>query len=192
MEKFIAYDVESGGLNAKSHSLLTSYFGIYTYSNCKFTLHCDLDLKIKPNPGERYVYTDEALRINRIDLKKHDEIAITRDEAALSLYRFLDKESDGGRTKLVRVGHNEPFDNNFVVNNLLIESVWRKFTDYHTLDTVPIAKGLKMKGKIPHDVKLKLELLAKYLGVTVAQGDLHTAKGDTHLCVACLEVLLTL
>jgi DNA polymerase III epsilon subunit-like protein len=192
VEKFVAYDSETGGLNPRSHSLLTAYFGIYTYTNCKFTLHRELDLKIKPNPGEKYVYTDEALKINRINLEKHDVVAITRDEAALALYNFLYQESDNGRCRLVRVGHNEPFDNNFVVNNLLVEKIWRGFTDYHTLDTVPLAKALKMKGKLPPDLKLKLETLAQYLGVNVAQGDLHTAKGDTHLCVACLEVLLTL
>jgi len=192
MEKFVAYDTETGGLHHRSHSLLTAYFGIYTYQNCKFTLHDELDLKVKPNPGEKYVYTDEALKINRINLEKHDQVAMTRDDAALTLYRFLDKESDGGRNRLVRIGHNEPFDDKFVTANLLVEQVWRKFTDYHTLDTVPIAKGLKMKGKLPSDLKLKLEILAKYLGVTVAEHLLHTAKGDTHLCVASLEVLLTL
>jgi hypothetical protein len=49
-----------------------------------------------------------------------------------------------------------------------------------------------MKGKLPADLKLKLEVLAKYLGVNVPEHLLHTAKGDTHLCVASLEVLLTL
>jgi DNA polymerase III alpha subunit (gram-positive type) len=192
VEKYLAHDAETGGLNPRYHSLLTHYFGVYTYTHGKFHLQKELDLKIKPNPGEQYVYTEEALKINKIDLKKHDEVAITRDEAALALYRMLDQESDGGRSKLVRIGHNEPFDSNYVVNNLLIDSVWRRFTDYHTLDTVPIAKALKMKGKIPKDVKLNLGKLAEYLGVTVSQGDLHTARGDTHLCVAVLEVLLSL
>lgn len=192
MDKYLAHDAETGGLSAKIHSHLTHYFGVFTYENGRFVLQRDLDLRIKPNVGEKYCVTEEAMRINKIDLVKHDQVAITRDEAAMKLYYFLKEESNDGANRLIRMGHNEPFDKEFIVSNLLNENIWREFTDYHTLDSIPIAKSLKMKGKIAREAKLNLKELAKYLGVPFNEVDLHTAKGDTHLFVRVLEVLLTL
>jgi DNA polymerase III epsilon subunit-like protein len=192
VEKFLIYDCETGGLHSSEHSLLTIYGGVFTFDNGKFTLQSEIDLKIKPNDGESYNVTPGALLVNKIDLVKHDKEAVSINEAARLWYNFLFQESCDGANKLIRVGHNEPFDNGFVVNNLLKESIWRKFTDYHTIDTVSLARGLKLKGRLPKGQKLNLAALAKFLEVPSNESDLHTAKGDTHLCARVLEILLTL
>ncbi len=192
MEKFIFHDAETGGLYPRQHSLLTHYFAVATFNGSKFVVERELDLKIKPNADDFYKVTAGALKVNRIDLVKHDAAAITIDEAAKELYYFLRESSNDGRNRLCRVGHNEQFDTGFIVNHLLKEEIWRKFTDYHTLDTVPIARYLKLKGKLPASTKLNLERLAEHLNVSFSDITLHTAKGDTMLLIRVLEALLTL
>jgi hypothetical protein len=202
VDLFLAHDAETGGLSARLHSHLTHYFGVYTYENRRFVLRRDLDLKIKPNPYERYMVTPEAMAVNRIDLKKHDEVAITRDEAAMQTYYFLKEESNDGANKLIRMGYNEPFDNEFVICNILNEPIWKHFTEvkppdvmgvnYRSLDGYAIAKILRSKGKIPRESKLKLTELARTLGIPFTDSEIHTAKGDTGLFVKTLEVMLTM
>jgi DNA polymerase III epsilon subunit-like protein len=193
MEKILAYDCETGGLNPREHSLLTLYMAVFSQDrNGKLSLVQDLDLKIKPNDGEPYSLTAGAMKVNRIDIVKHDRDAVSINEAAHKVYYFLKSASDDGRTKLVPSGHNEPFDRGFVLNNLLKEEVWKLFVDYHNLDTVSLAKSMKMKNKLPNDLKLNLRSLAKHLGHSIPDSELHTAKGDTLLFVKVLESLLSM
>ena len=192
MDKILAYDSETGGLNKRIHSLLTLYLSTWVQDhNGKLILQRDLDLKIKPNsPDEPYMVTAGALAVNKIDLVKHDAQAITVNEAAMRVYNFLQQESNNGQYKLTPGGHNEPFDRGFVTENLIKEEVWRRFCDYHTLDTVPLLKALRMKGRIPKNVKLRLRDAGLHFGHTISDQDVHTAKGDTHLYVKVLESCL--
>jgi hypothetical protein len=193
MERLLAYDVETGGLDGGFHSLLTAYFGIFIRnSQGVFVLQSELDLRIKPNPGERYEVTSAAMNVNKIDLQKHDSDprTVTVNQAAEKLFNFLRSESDDGRQLLIPGGHNEPFDRRFVTGTLLKDAVWRRFTDYHTMDTMPLAKAYQMQGKIPRDMKIKLENLGRHFNCKVSNEDLHTARGDTHLYVRVLEAML--
>lgn len=193
MEKYLGYDCETGGLNSLEHSLLTCYMGIFTMEeNGQFKLHDEIDLRIKPNPGESYCVTEEAMRINKIDLNLHDKIAITRSEAAKGVYYFVKLHSANGVHKLIPTGHNEPFDKGFIINHLLIPTVWGQFVDYHNMDSAVIARAAKAKKQLPPTQKLKLSLLAKALNVDFLETDLHTAKGDVHLTMKTLAKLLKL
>ncbi len=194
MEKYLAHDAETGGTVAGTHSLLTHYFGVYTYDipSMKFTLRAELDLKVKPATGN-YVVTAEALSVNKIDLIKHDKEAMTPEVAGEKLYYFLKEHSDDGRNRLIRMGHNEPFDKDFAVNNLLLQVIWNKFTDYGGVaDSSSFARFLKMKGKLPWNTRFNLRKLAEFLGVHVEPSELHTAKGDVHLMVRCVEKMLSM
>lgn len=194
MDKFLAHDAETGGVKASKHSLLTHYFGIYTYDipSAKFTLRAELDLKIKPADGD-YVVNAEALGVNKIDLVKHDKEAISIEEASEKLYYFLKEHSDDGKNRLIRMGHNEVFDKDFLIYNLLRDEVWKRFTDYGgVLDSSTLARGLKTRGKLPWNTRFRLRTLAEFLGVPFDPAALHTAKGDVDLMVRCVEKMLTM
>lgn len=195
MERYLGHDCETGGTNATKHSLLTYYAAVYDFDRAtkRFTLLREIDLKIKPNVGDSYVVTAEALAINKIDLIKHDAEAITIDQAAEKLYYFLKEASNDGNNRLIRMGHNEAFDANFVVSNLLKPAIWGKFTDYGgVMDSSVMARERKMTGKLPWNTRFRLETLAEFLGLMVDKSKVHTAKGDTHLMVACIEKMLSL
>lgn len=192
MQKYLGYDAETGGLFARQHSLLTLYMASAVLEFGKFRVLRDLDLKIKPNDDECYNVTAGALAVNKIDLIKHDKEAITIDAAAEKVYYFLKEESEDGRNKLIRMGQNEPFDKDFLINHLLKEKILRLFTDYHTRDTAVVAGFLKDKGLLPVHASISLKNLAKALGISVPDSDWHTAKGDVNTMFKVYEKFLTL
>jgi DNA polymerase III epsilon subunit-like protein len=172
--------------------LLTYYAATFSLENGKFKLLNEIDLKLKPHDGV-YVVTAEAMKVNRIDLVKHDAVARSLDDAAIELFNFLKEESGNGSNRLVRMGHNEAFDRSFVVNNILRPDIFNRFTDYGgVLDTSCMARERKVTGKLPWNTRFKLETLANFLGVHADPKDLHTAKGDTHLMVRCAEKMLSM
>ena len=103
---------------------------------------------------------------------------------------LLRKWSEDGKSKLMSIGHNVPFDVGFITSHLLKADVWNTFVSYHSLDTIPIAQFLKLKGKLATRTPLKLGELAKALNVSVSDQSLHGAKYDTLLCVEVLKALI--
>ena len=188
MEKYIAFDTETGGLDPLANSLLTVYFVVF---DSTFKVLGDLDLKIKPDKGGNYNVTAEALGINKIDLVKHDAEATTLTTAKAELYTFLQKFNEDGKTKLIPVGHNIVFDESFVLNNLISRGVWHKFVSYRKLDTGTILQFLKMVGKVPTHVTGSLGSIIEHFNLKV-NGELHIAKTDTVATVKSLRAMVKL
>jgi DNA polymerase III alpha subunit (gram-positive type) len=188
MQKYIAFDTETGGLRAKQCSLLTVYFVVL--DNDLKTVLGELDLKIKPNAGEPYSVTSEALAVNKINLIDHDKEAITESEASQRLYKFLNTINPDGQDKLVPVGHNEYFDEEFIKERLLASHNWSKFISYRRLDTGTVAEFLKVAGLMPRTVGSGLGKLCEYFDINFP--DAHTAKGDTMATVKLLRKMLAL
>lgn len=181
MDKYIAFDCETGGLNADS-SLLTAYFVVI--DSDLTTILGELDLKVKPNAGSSYCVTAEALMINGINLIEHDKVAMTESEAGRLLIEFLKAHNPDGRSKLLPIGHNVVFDEEFINNHLVSKGNWSKFVSYRRIDTGTIAQFLRMTGHIPKDVSGSLGSIASHLGVNLTNA--HNAKNDT---IATVKVL---
>jgi DNA polymerase III alpha subunit (gram-positive type) len=185
--KYIAFDAETGGLLAKDHSLLTLYLAV---TDENFNIVDDLDLKIRPEGDGYYCLTSGAMSVNKIDIVQHDKEAIPVSEATKKLYMFLKRHSDDGKSKLSPIGHNVPFDEEFITNHLLKRSVWNTFVGYHKLDTATIAQFLKLKGKLDRRASIRLGELAKALKINVKESNLHGAKYDTMLCIEILKAMV--
>jgi DNA polymerase III epsilon subunit-like protein len=178
---YIALDVETGGIG-EDKSLLTAYLAILDQN---LDVLDELDLLTKPDDGT-YVVQGEALRINGIDLAKHDLAAMSCKDASTKLYEFLNKNNPGGAIKLIPVGHNVAFDIKFLCAHTLSKKSWDKFCGYRTLDTGTISMFLMKTGKIP-EMSASLGSLAKYCGI---EFEAHTAKGDTLATVGVLREFL--
>lgn len=189
MEKYIAFDCETGGLDTGISSLLSVYFVVFDRD---FKVLGELDLKIKPDKGENYVVSAEALGINKIDLVKHDAdpSTITKTQAKAALYNFLQTHNPDGKTKLIPVGHNIYFDQACVWANLISRSTWQKFCSYRLLDTGVILQFLKLTGHMPHEISGSLTSMIEFFGISI-KGSLHEAKTDTVATVKCLRALLS-
>jgi DNA polymerase III epsilon subunit-like protein len=187
--KFIAFDVETGGLDPKKSSLLTLYAVILDEN---FNAIAELDLKIKNEKGEVYQVTGEALKINGIDLAEHhnNNRNSTKGLAALQLSDLISAHSNNEQDKLIPIGHNVSFDIGFILEHLIPKEIWDRHVSYKTLDTATIANFLKVKKVIPDNVSTSLGVLAKYFQIDTSKGLLHSSKWDTLITVMLLEKML--
>jgi DNA polymerase III epsilon subunit-like protein len=188
MNKYIAFDAETGGTETTT-SLLTLYLCVLDEH---FNVVADLDLKVKPNAGAPYVITAEALRINKINLGEHDVTASTEGECAQELRAFLWNHSMNGKVKLVPIGHNVGFDEDFIFAHLLGKKAWNNYVSYRKLDTAAIAQFLKASGKLPESVPGSLGSLVEHLNLRFDSAGAHNAKADTLATVDVLKEMLKL
>lgn len=178
---FLLMDSETGGLDPSEHSILTLYMAIY---DSGFNKISELDLKIKPNNGQYFV-TDDAMKVNGIDLDEHDKNAIIELEASKQIQEFLANHSDDGKIKLMPFGHNVEFDVQFVKTKLIPKKIWDKTCTYNHLDTITIGTFLKIIGGLPPELPNSLGAYAEFFGISTP--GLHDAKIDCMTTVAVLK-----
>ena len=170
--RYLHLDGEMGGREV-TYSLLTMYFGV---TDLDFKPLGELYLKVKPDDGI-YIVGGQGLRVNKIDLAKHDLEAITYKQASSILYTFLNEHAANGR-RLIPVGHGVRGDIKHIIGHkLLSEGSWNQFCTYHYLDTSVILQFLRACNKIPMDCDGSVGALAQMLGIKV-EGDLHDSKVD--------------
>lgn len=182
--KYLALDTETGGFEGTS--LLTAYFSVQDED---FNEIDSLLLEMKPEDG-KYIVTAEALRINGIDLKLHDQRAITYKEAGTKLFNFLMGNSIMGADKLIPVGHNVQFDIQKIIEFLISKGSWQKHVSYRTMDTGVIARACIQAGLIPPSVSGSLGSIAEHFGIDTTQA--HTADHDVFMTMSVLERMLEL
>ena len=181
--KFLVYDTETGGLNPEDSSLLTAYFAVV---DANFEIVDDLGLILKSSP---YLVNAGALKVNNIDLVKHDAEAISLEEGESLLLDLIKAHGGFGKKALTPVGHNVSFDDDFIFTHLIPKKEFQKYVSYHKLDTISIANFLKLRGLIPSDQKISLGNLAEFLGIKVKNA--HDAKGDVFMTIAVLKAFST-
>jgi DNA polymerase III epsilon subunit-like protein len=180
--RYLALDTETGGFEGTS--LLTAYLLVLDEN---FNTLDSLFLGMKPDNGQ-YIVTAEALRVNGIELKAHDSIAISYKEAGTKLYNFLNANSLMGSNKLIPVGHNVVFDIMKLQEFIMSKHTWNKFVSYRTLDTGTITRACIAAGVIPTSVSGSLTSIAEYFKIDTSAA--HTADGDVLMTVRVLEKLL--
>lgn len=180
---YVAIDTEHGGF-IPSPTLLESYFGIY---NDKWELIDQVLLKTKPDNGV-YRVSAQALEVNKIDIIQHDKEAVSFKEAGGSLYGLLDEHSQGGKYKLIPVGHNVPGDIMLINEHILNHGAWTKHVSYRVLDTGSVGQYLRAKGIIPQDIKGSLGALCEFFNVPLLNA--HTAKADGDASAMLMKAML--
>lgn len=177
--KILALDTETGGVDIE-HSLLTVYFEVVDEA---FNTLGSLDLAIKADP---YIVSASGLDINKIDLVKHDAVAIPKSKAGQQLRDFLISHSEKGADKLIPLGHGVAFDLQHVWRNLLNRKEFEQYVSYRRLDTACNAQFQKLTGELPEAVTGSLDSLREHYGIAM-DGNLHDAKADTRLTIQVLK-----
>ena len=165
------FDCETGGIDPATSSLLTLYMAVLDSND---QIIDELDLKLKPDDG-KYLWTQEAMDVNGINLEEHDKEAITYSQGKVLLMAFLKKNSPKKRS-LRPCGHNIAFDIGFIQTHLLSKKEWEDYCHYRVLDTTPIATFMQDIGVWPSKLG-SLVSLVEYLGVKKRLA--HNAKEDT-------------
>jgi DNA polymerase III alpha subunit (gram-positive type) len=180
MKRFFLFDVETGGLEEKEVSFLTLYGMVLDERLEKLNV---IDLKIRP-PHGRYVVDIDALKINKIDLLKHDAEAIPELEAGQKLRDFLFLNCPTN-SKLIPSGHNINLDVRFAQK---LVPDWKAFCGHRWLDTSVLGQTLQLLGKIPNDNNGSLAKLCLHYGIDPSGN--HDAKVDVELTYALLKAMI--
>lgn len=186
---YLPLDSETGGLSSKTSDILTLYIAAMTED---FKIIDELDLKLKPD--DRLPIAEAgALKVNGIDLKAHlaDPNTITYSEAKVKIIAFLKKhlKKNGRYSNLIPMGHNLPFDLNYIWQHLISEEEWLKICHYRTIDTNPIVGFLKECGWFPKELG-NLGSVVEYLGVPKRAA--HNAKEDTLMMVDVYKAVVAM
>lgn len=190
MSKFLApLDSETGGLDPKKVDMLTFYMAIVDDATMKII--DEVDLKLKPDGGRLPIVEQQALDVNKIDLRAHlaDPNTITYSEARERIITMAKKyHRKYGRYNNIRpMGQNLQFDLDFIWVHLITKEEWDKIFHYTKIDTKTIVDFLKDAGWFPRDLA-GLESVIKYLNLPL--GEAHTAKADTIMCLDLYKHIL--
>ena len=184
--KILAFDTETGGLDPKDASLLTSYYAILDSKNFEIVDELYLetmpdDRLVKANPG--------ALAVNKINVEEHVKKAVTYAEGKKQLEAFLKKHSPF-KGALTPLAHNIDFDINFVQTHLLDKSTWEKYVSYRKLDTANLANFFKLCGWFDESQKMSLGDVAKALDIQFEGDGAHNAASDVKVMVKILKTMV--
>lgn len=183
---FLPMDNETGGL-ADEVSLLSTYLEV---QDDNLNVIDSLSLFVKPNNG-LYVVEAGGLAVNKIDIVEHDKTALPYSQAGQLLFRFLQKNSNDGKNRLIPVGKNVHFDVGGIQRALLNKNNWDKFVSYRMIDITGVALTLQLKGKLPKGLGLGLGSLIEYFGISIP-GNQHEAKYDVQAQMLVYKRLLDL
>ena len=140
-DRLLFIDTETGGLNPDKHSLLS--FAMVVWEDMEI-----IDSKeILINDGQ-LAATEEALSINKIDIGKHKEIAISSSEAIEEITFFIRKYFPEQKN-ITLVGHNVHFDTSFLKTFLSKNNKnFNSFFSHRIIDTSSILYYLYLTGQI--------------------------------------------
>lgn len=167
MNGFVIIDCETGGLDTALHSLLT--IGVLLVDEGLNEI-ARQSWAVQP-VGKDYFYTDQALRINGIDLEEHRKIAIPPSLISHDLLCLLERHF--GRDKPGLVGFNlKLFDLPFLRRVVPIESL---VSYSNVIDLVDVCRFLTPLGL--EKGRSGLQKIAASLGLT-PDSNAHTCLGD--------------
>lgn len=188
MTKILVIDTETGGVDPLTHSLL-SLAGVVWEDGVGIA---EIALDVLEDP---LVVTGRAMEINRIDLGAHAKSALPSPTAARALRSFVEQHfsrelRDGGKVPIA--GHNVGFDIGFLkrlgrVSGVELEDIF----SHRTLDTAGIVRFLALAQVLPLSDAGSSEAF-DYFGISIPEGDRHTALGDARATARLLTCLVSL
>lgn len=173
--RYLLLDTETGGKDPSKGSLLSLHASLL---NHELDTIRSIDLLLKPNQGDYYCIEPEAMATNRIDLTKHDKLAMTYERGAVQLSNFLSWHEVSYAGFPIALGHNVHFDIEAISGQLLPDFKHR--LSHRHMDTASIVILFKQAGIIPQTVT-NLQSVAEHFSIATSPEELHTAKGDAQL-----------
>lgn len=166
---YVAFDSETGGLNAKTTSLLSLGFVFIKdgeiVNQLEFTLKHDI-----------YKVTAEALKVNKINIPGHDVMGIPVSKA-IDDFKDAVKKAFGSEKPTV-IGHNVGFDLGFVHEQFMPKEEWEKYVSYRNVDTAGIARFLMAAGVLNIKKNGLSNILEHYNHGSESSEGRHTALWD--------------
>jgi len=178
--KLLFLDCETGGLDEQETSLLSVGMTVWEDSNIKNVF----EIYVK-EPVLRV--TSKSLAINKIDLRKFDQIAVPVDEAWIKIKQFIYRNFGLNKDKFKMAGMNPTFDIRFMKQCFGKEHI-EKWFSHKTIDIQAIITYLYNKGNLSEDCASS-EKSYKYFNINNGIVD-HMALKDCLNEIKIYEVLL--
>lgn len=181
-DRLLFIDTETGGLDPGKHSLLS--VALVVWEGGKIVDAQEWLI----NDGILSV-TAEALAVNRIDLVKHRQTALSPPESIDKLLAFIGRHFPG-QEKITLAGHNVHFDIGFLKSFFSANNKdFSEFFSHRVIDTSSILHYLHLAGKLKQKAVSSDEAFALF-GIKV-EGR-HTALGDALATARLFTKLLRL
>lgn len=186
-DTLVVIDGETGGLDPKVHSLLT--LALLVVKNNKIVVRKEWKIK-----HSTYHITDEAMKINGIDLNTLDRVGISKEQAGREIVKFLSKHCSK-ESKGLFVGQNTIFDINFLdvllksLNDENLYNEYKSLMNHRYIDLISITAFLNMANIIKTD-GLGLDKVIEALQLSVKAR--HTALDDAEVTWAGLQHMIGL
>ena len=165
-------DTETGGLDPRSHSLLS--LGLVVGDGPRVANSLEILIRHEP-----YVVSAGGMKVNRIDLVQHSATALDPDMALTVLDVFLDQHFPHRCKPIILAGHNVAFDRGFLGTFLAAHGrALEPRISHRLVDTHSMAAALRDAGKLPLD-DLSSTALFAHFGILVPEDKRHTALGDS-------------
>lgn len=175
---YVVIDTETGGVNPQQNSLLQLGM-LITDRDFKIIKAAQWHIRSRDDRFE----TQEAFKVNGIDLAKHNADPTTLDprEAAGRIDWELWDATGGNadRFRLTPCGWNPAFDVGFIKQ---LDIDWGKYCTYFNYDIASIAQYAKRQGIIPDDLR-GLHATAKWCGIANTEGMLIDADITRQLAI---------
>lgn len=181
--KVLVIDTETGGLDAGKHSILE--LGAVVWENnglndiVDYTI-CESTIVVDPY----------ALKVNKIDLRKTAEEGENPTDVVWSFNRWL--EDNFGHDRITLAGYNVSFDVDFLkrLYSLAPDSNYNKRFTHRTIDIASIVRGHIISSKIDLSLQASSDETWGVYGVTPADSERHTARGDAIATANLLTAVL--
>jgi DNA polymerase III subunit epsilon len=167
-DRLLFIDTETGGLDPDKHSLLS--VGMVVWEDRQIIDSTEILL----NDGILSV-TAEALAINKIDIEKHKQSALSPSRAMDEILSFIGKHFPG-QGKITLAGHNVHFDAAFLKSFFSASNKdFSQFFSHRIIDTSSILYYLYLAGRIKQRAISSDEAFALF---DIKVEGRHTALGD--------------
>jgi len=181
-DRLLFIDTETGGLNPDKHSLLS--LAMVVWEDMEIIDSQELLVN-----DEKLSVTEEALSINKIDIEKHKQSAISSNQAIEQIFLFINKHFPEQR-KITLAGHNVQFDVNFL--KVFFSQNNKNFNTYFShriIDTSSILYYLYLTGHLKHRSVSSDEAFELF---KIKVEGRHTALGDAVATAKLFNKLLYL
>lgn len=185
-QTLIFIDAETTGLNPKLHNLLT--LALMVVKDNK--LVAKKEWKIK---HLTYHVTEEALKVNGIDINEHDKVAQDKELVGREIIKFLNQHCNPEKRAML-VGQNTIFDKNFLetflagLNNERL-TAYNKLVTHRYIDLMSITAFLNLAGVIKTE-GIGLDAIIKHFDIPVKAR--HTALDDARMTIEGLYKMIQL
>jgi DNA polymerase III subunit epsilon len=181
-DRLLFIDTETGGLDPGKHSLLSLAMVIWEDREI-------LDsIEILINDGVLSV-TEEALSVNKIDIEKHKQTAVSSSQAMDEVLSFIRKYFPQQR-KITLAGHNVHFDAAFLRSFFSANNKdFSEFFSHRIIDTSSILYYLYLAGHIKQKAISSDDAFALF---DIKVEGRHTALGDAMATAKLFTKLLNL